>query len=119
ILVIGFMNNVIAQAQASYGRVEEVLSAAEPEVEGTIKEQLRGDIAVRDVTITYGEKPALKDATLTVKGGTRTAIVGPTAAGKTQLLYALTGLIAPGAGSIEYDGKAINHYDPESFHDQI
>jgi ATP-binding cassette, subfamily B, bacterial len=119
ILVIGFMNNVIAQAQASYGRVEEVLNSADPEVEGTIKETLHGDIAVKNVTITYGEKPALKDVTLAVKGGTRTAIIGPTAAGKTQLLYALTGLIKPASGSIEYDGRAIEAYDPESFHDQI
>jgi ATP-binding cassette subfamily B protein len=119
ILVIGFMNNVIAQAQASYGRVEEVLNTPEPEAEGTTKERLRGDIAVNGVTVAYGEKAALKNVTLAVKGGTRTAIVGPTAAGKTQLLYALTGLIAPQTGTIQYDGKPINVYDPESFHDQI
>ena len=35
ILVIGFMSNVIAQAQASYGRVQEVLGAPDPEAEGT------------------------------------------------------------------------------------
>ena len=51
--------------------------------------------------------------------GTRTGVVGPTAAGKTQLLYALTGLIQPDTGSIEYDGKPISEYDPESLHDQI
>lgn len=119
ILVIGFMSNVIAQAQASYDRVGDVLNSAEPQVEGTIKEPLRGDIEVKDLTVTYGEKDALKKVSLSVKGGTRTAIVGPTAAGKTQLLYVLTGLVAPQGGSVEYDGRPIGAYDPESFHDQI
>jgi len=119
ILVIGFMSNVIAQAQASYDRVGDVLGAPEPQAEGTIKEPLRGDIVVKDLTVTYGQKAALKSVSLSVAGGTRTAIVGPTAAGKTQLLYVLTGLVAPQSGSVEYDGRSINAYDPESFHDQI
>ena len=41
----------------------------------------------------YGEKAALKDVSLSVKAGTRTAVIGPTAAGKTQLLSLLTGLL--------------------------
>ena len=39
------------------------------------------------------------------KAGTRTAVIGPTAAGKTQLLYLLTGLIKPDSGTVEFDGK--------------
>ena len=119
ILVIGFMSNIIAQAQASYGRVREVIDAPEPKPDGTIKEKLRGDIAVKNVTVSYGEKRALKDVSLVVKAGTRTAIVGPTAAGKTQLLYVLTGLVQPNAGSVAYDDRGINEYDPESLHNQI
>jgi ATP-binding cassette subfamily B protein len=119
ILVIGFMSNVIAQAQASYGRVRQVLDTPEPNPDGVLKEKLRGDIAVKGVTVAYGEKPALKNVSLMVKAGTRTAIVGPTAAGKTQLLYVLTGLVQPSAGSVDYDGRDINEYDPESLHDQI
>lgn len=119
ILVIGFMSNVIAQAQASYARVQVVLDEPEPQAEGVLKEALRGDIAVKHVTVSYGEKPALKDVSLAVKAGTRVAVVGPTAAGKTQLLYVLTGLMQPKTGSVEYDGRNINEYDPESLHDQI
>ena len=36
---------------------------------------------------------------LQYKEGSRTAIIGPTAAGKTQLLYLLTGLIKPNSGT--------------------
>jgi len=54
-----------------------------------------------------------------VRAGSKTAIIGPTAAGKTQLLYLLTGLLTPTKGQIFIDGKNINEYDKESLHSQI
>ncbi|MDB5561198.1 MAG: transporter ATP-binding protein [Hyphomicrobiales bacterium] len=119
ILIIGFMSNVIAQATASYGRLLVVLEAPEAKDTGTLEAELRGDIDVRDVSVVYGDKPALKDVSFSAKAGTRTAIIGPTAAGKTQLLYAMTGLLEPASGSVEYDGKAINAYRKAALHRQI
>ena len=43
-------------------------------------------IEIKNTSVTYGDKPALKDINLTINGGSKTAIIGPTAAGKTQLL---------------------------------
>lgn len=119
ILVIGFMSNIISQATASYQRIYEVLEADEVADLGTVKQDIRGEISVKDVTVTYGEKTALKDVTFTVKAGTKTAIIGPTAAGKTQLLYLLTGLTVPNAGVVEYDHREIAIYDSETLHRQI
>ena len=119
ILVIGFMSNVIAQATASYGRVVEVLDAVETSEQGTEKYEIRGDIAFKNVTLNYGEKPALKNVSFTIPAGSKTAIIGPTAAGKTQLLYLLTALIKPNSGTVEYDGKNIEWYDSETLHRQI
>ncbi|MES2606730.1 MAG: ABC transporter ATP-binding protein, partial [Pseudomonadota bacterium] len=119
IIVIGFMSNVIAQATASYGRITQVLEAPEPQVSGTLDHELRGDIAISDLTIKYGEKSALRDVSLKVAAGSRTAIIGPTAAGKTQLLYAITGLIKPMSGSILIDGHPITEYSPKALHRQI
>ncbi len=119
ILVIGFMSNVIAQAQASYGRVVEVLNAPEEKHEGALKSQLSGAISIKDINLMYEEKPALKKVTLAIKPGTKTAIIGPTVAGKTQLLYLLIGLIEPDSGSIEYDNKNIRAYEEEALHKQI
>jgi len=53
------------------------------------------------------------------RAGSRTAIIGPTAAGKTQLLYLLMGLLKPKSGSVEYDGKSIDDYDKVSLHRQV
>ena len=119
IIIIGFMSNIIAQASASYEHVNQVLEAPETIETGTVEETLRGDIELKHVTVMYGDKPALKDVSFSLKAGTQTAIIGPTAAGKSQLLYLLTGLIKPDSGIVEFDGRDINSYKKESFHGQI
>ena len=43
----------------------------------------------------------------------------PTAAGKTQLLYMLTGLLKPASGTVEFDGRSIDEYDKQSLHLQV
>jgi ATP-binding cassette subfamily B protein len=105
IIIIGFMSNVIAQATASYGRVKEVLNSPDIEHTGTNKADLRGDVAAEHITLTFGEKNALSDVSFTAKAGSKTAIIGPTAAGKTQLLYILIGLVQPTSGDVTFDGS--------------
>lgn len=119
LMILGFMSNVIAQASASYGRIEAILNAPEQPVSGPARKELRGDIALRNVTLAFGEKLALKDVSFAAKAGTTTAIIGPTAAGKTQLLYLLIGLLNPTSGTVEYDGHPIDDYDKEALHRQV
>jgi len=119
ILVIGFMSNVIAQASASYMRISGVLNAPDPVETGTITRDLEGKIEVKDVTLSYGEKKVLSEISFTVTPGSKTAIIGPTAAGKTQLLYLLTALNHPDSGSIELDGQPLDNYKKEDFHRQV
>jgi len=69
--------------------------------------------------VTLGGKQVLKNVSFAGKGGTKIAVIGPTAAGKSQLLYVMTGLLRPGSGSVEYDGKSIDEYAKESFHRQV
>jgi ATP-binding cassette subfamily B protein len=119
ILIIGFMSNVIAQASASYGRVTEVLNRPNAQDTGTIKRDLTGAIEVKDVSVHYGERKALDNVSFEIKPRTKNAIIGPTAAGKTQLLYLLTGLLKPTAGLIEFDNDPIDSYNKERLHEQI
>lgn len=119
ILVIGFMSNIIAQATTSYQRIEGVLRVAEVVSTGTITDTLRGDVELKNVSVSYGQKPALKDISFSLKAGSKTAFIGPTAAGKSQLLYILTGLINPGSGEVLFDGHPINDYNQEAFHSQV
>jgi ATP-binding cassette subfamily B protein len=119
IIMIGIMSNVIAQSSAAYQRVETILSMPDAVETGTITAPLQGNIAVHNIRLQYDGKPVLKDVSFSVKAGSKTAIIGPTAAGKTQLLYLLTNLSKPGSGSITYDGHDIASYNRDVLHKQI
>jgi len=119
LIMIGFMGNYIAQASASYQRINEVLITPETTENGTLNKVLKGDIELADVSLSYDQKPVLKRISFSVKGGTQVAIIGPTAAGKSQLLNLLTDLIEPDSGTIFFDGEDINSYNKETFINQI
>ncbi len=119
ILMIGMMSNVIARATTSYERITDVLNAPDAKDTGARVVDIRGDIDVKNVTVMFGEKYALKDVSLSMKAGTKTAILGPTAAGKTQLLYVLIGLIDPQEGFVSYDGIPMKDFEKVSFYRQI
>ncbi|MGN7823998.1 ABC transporter ATP-binding protein [Chitinophaga sp. 22536] len=119
VLVIGFMSNVIAQATASYQRISGVLNSPDMLETGTLVKKLDGSISCEHVSLSYGEKPVLKDISFSVKAGSKIAIIGPTAAGKTQLLYLLMRLTKPNEGTIKIDGENIADYESESFHQQV
>jgi len=119
ILVIGFMSNVIAQATASFQRIESVLNAPEIKHPGASANELIGNVEAKNISLNFGQKPVLKSVNFSAKAGSKTAIIGPTAAGKTQLLYVSTGLIAPNSGEVLFDGQEINSYNQENFHKQV
>ena len=119
ILTIGFMSNLIAQAQASFARISGTLHAPDPVEKGTLVKELEGKIEVKDVSVNFGGKYALKDVSFRVEPGSKTAVIGPTAAGKTQLLYLLTNLSKPDKGSIEFDGHPLEEYKKADFHRQV
>jgi ATP-binding cassette subfamily B protein len=119
IILIGFMSNVIAQASASHKRLLAVLDMPAEEQNGEIRESLRGDVEMDHVSLLYGEKQVLQDVSFRIRNGNSFAIVGPTAAGKTQLLNLLSGLIKPSSGEIRYDGRPLSAYDRESFYQHI
>ncbi len=119
VMMIGFMSNIIASATASYGRIRKVLDEPPPQESGTISSDIKGEIVLKNVSLSYDEKPILKNVSFSVKAGSKCAIIGPTAAGKSQLLYLLTNLISPDSGIIEFDGISIEKYSREVFHKQI
>lgn len=119
ILVIGFMSNVIAQATASFNRIVHVLEAPDPEIAGTLNVPLMGRVEVKNLTLKYGQKYALRDISFQVEAGSSVAVIGPTAAGKSTLLAVLTGLSQPDSGEVLFDGQPVSAYDPECFYKQI
>ena len=119
IFILGFVSSIIAQAQASYERIFAVLSLPKQKDDGTRTTALEGSIQIEKVSLLFGEKAALKDVSLSIEPGSRVAIIGPTAAGKTQLLNLLVGLLEPTSGEIKYDHHNINEYQRENLYKQV
>jgi len=119
IIMIGIIANITAQSSASYERIVALLHAEGPKKAGTMQVQLTGPVELSNITLRFGEKKVLKDLSLVIKPGTRTAIIGPTAAGKTQLLYILSGLTKPQEGKVLYSGVPLEEIDKQSFHRQM
>ncbi len=119
IIIIGFISNFVVQASVAYGRICLVLDAVETEDTGTVNTPLKGAIEMQNISVVYGDKQALNNVSMVLLPGTKTAVIGPTAAGKTQLLHLLTGLIQPTGGTILFDGIDINNYNKETFQHQI
>lgn len=119
ILILGFVSNIVAQAQASYSRISEILDLPASEKQGTIIKELKGEIELKNISLIYGDKNVLKDVSLNIKPKSRVAIIGPTAAGKTQLLNLLIGLVPQNAGTITYDGTQLKDFDKENLYKQV
>lgn len=119
IIIIWFMSTVIAQASASYGRILEVLNSPEQKDDWTVVKKLDWFISMENIWLDFWDKCALRNINFSIKPNTRTAIIGPTAAGKTQLLNILTWLIKPSTWQVKYDSSTIQEYDKKSFYEQI
>ncbi len=118
VMMIGFMSNIIAAATASYGRIRQVLDEPPPAERGTVSSEIRGDISVKNISLSYGKKPVLKDVSFSIRAGSNCAIIGPTAAGKSLLLSLIAKIITPDSGGIEFDGIPIENYSGQSMHKQ-
>lgn len=67
-----------------------------------------GEVRIENVTFGYDPaKPILHDINLTVKAGSRVAIVGPTGVGKTTLVSLLARFYDPQIGRIKIDGADV------------
>jgi branched-chain amino acid transport system ATP-binding protein len=64
-------------------------------------------LALTNVTAGYGAFTALWDVTLRVERGEAVAVVGPNGSGKTTLMRVISGLIAPRAGTLTFEGATL------------
>lgn len=67
-------------------------------------------ISFRKVFAGYPGREVLRDVSFTAPEGKVTSLVGPNGCGKTTLLQTACGLIAPSAGEVLVDGRAVRSY---------
>ena len=64
-------------------------------------------LTIKNLHVGYGGIKAVKGIDIHVEAGELVTLIGANGAGKTTTLKAITGLLHPTEGSIDYDGKSI------------
>ncbi|CAN5827560.1 manganese ABC transporter ATP-binding protein MntB [soil metagenome] len=65
-------------------------------------------ITLRNVTVSYDRKPAVRSVSVDIPAAERIAIVGPNGAGKSTVIKAIIGLVALDSGQIRVHGEPIS-----------
>lgn len=117
IISIGWVTNIFQKAAAAQGRLQEIFNTkpdiTEPEKSATkpvATRPLKGELRFEHVHFAYPSQPdkvVLEDISLTVRPGTKLAIVGATGSGKSTLVNLIPRLYDPSSGRILIDGHDI------------
>jgi subfamily B ATP-binding cassette protein MsbA len=112
--------NKFQDAIAANNRIRELFDV-KPTIIGGAKELTTQPqvIEVKDVTLSYGDKIALKDLSITFKKGEMTALVGQSGGGKSSLVSLLLRFYDPLSGEITIDGENINSFTLDSLRSKI
>ncbi|HVT50191.1 MAG TPA: ABC transporter ATP-binding protein [Dongiaceae bacterium] len=90
--------------------IEDARNAREETIQGRAPTLNRG-IELSHVSMAFGRKHVIENASFTVPAGEITAIVGASGAGKTTLVDLMLGLHQPVAGRILIDGEPLQELD--------
>jgi branched-chain amino acid transport system ATP-binding protein len=71
-------------------------------------------LEIEGLSVNYGEIEALRGVSFTIDEGAVVALLGSNGAGKSTTLRTISGLIAPRAGKILFDGKPIAGLGPRA-----
>jgi ATP-binding cassette, subfamily C, type I secretion system permease/ATPase len=98
------------------GRLREVLKAtANPAVPAVALPRPRQMLSVEDLTVTVpgGNRTVISNVTFKLTAGMGLALLGASAAGKSSLVRALTGIWPANRGVIRLDGAALDNWHPD------
>jgi branched-chain amino acid transport system ATP-binding protein len=70
-------------------------------------------LEIERLAVGYGEVAALRDVSLTINRGEIVTLIGGNGAGKTTTLKTISGLLAPSAGDIRFEGRSIVGLSPD------
>lgn len=72
-------------------------------------------LEAKHVSYSYGsgEEPSLKDLSLSIRRGSRTAVMGSNGSGKSTFFLCCNGILRPDEGQIYYDGQPVSYRKKE------
>lgn len=127
-VLLPMVNNMLRSASGMWvnvkgalgftARISDVLMAPEEKMEGEEVREL-GDIVLKDVSFSYGDKKVLQSVSFTIPYGKKTAIVGRSGSGKSTLLNILERFYIPEEGSVTMAGTDISAFSLNSYRGKI
>ena len=114
----------IQEMRTQMERVEDVMEYPEdahfsdtPASDDQDYDKLTGNVELKHVTFGYSRlaEPLIEDFSLTMKPGSRVALVGASGCGKSTISKLISGLYQPWSGEILFDGKPISQIDRAVF----
>lgn len=105
---LGVEIQTIQSAMAGVKRIDAFLGQPERILPGAREKETRGDVALSHVTFGYGEKPVLRDFSMSVRQGEQATLIGRTGAGKSTVFKLLLGLYQPEAGTVTIGGVDVS-----------
>jgi ATP-binding cassette subfamily B protein len=114
-IAVGWVINLVQRGSASFHRVLEILDTPaeiHDEAGAAAPSEVRGALAVRDLTFVYGgaQAPALDGVRLDLAAGEALAVVGRTGSGKSTLLSLVPRLLEPPPGTVFLDGVDVRSW---------
>lgn len=74
---------------------------------GRAESDRHGWLCAWNISVSYGHRQVVSDASLAIRRGEAVGLLGPNGAGKTTLFYTVAGMLRPDRGMIELDGADI------------
>ena len=105
---LGMEIQTIQSAMAGVKRIDAFLGQPERILPGAREKEARGDVALSHVTFGYGEKPVLRDFSMSVRQGEQVTLIGRTGAGKSTVFKLLLGLYRPETGTVTIGGVDVS-----------
>ncbi|MEX6505856.1 type I secretion system permease/ATPase [Jiella sp. M17.18] len=107
----------LADARASWGRLDEALRSVSGRRSGTELPDPAGDLHIDNLVVLApgggAPDPLLKRIEARISAGQCLAIIGPSGAGKSTLAQAIVGNLRARSGAVRIDGSDIDHWDRE------
>ena len=69
-------------------------------------------LEIDDLVVSFGGVRAVDHVTLHAEPGSIVGLIGPNGSGKTTVLDAVSGLVAPTSGAVRVDGAEVGDYLP-------
>jgi ATP-binding cassette subfamily C protein len=106
---------LVLRARLGWKNLTELLATTPEQAAPTPLPRPAANIEVSQLTVVPPEqsRATVRLLDFRIHPGQALGVIGPSAAGKSTLARALTGVWPPASGAVRIDGAALSHYDPD------